>query len=36
METVVVVPSVGAERVDAFEAGFREHELPVNLVSVIR
>lgn len=29
METVVVVLSVGKDRVDEFEAGFREHELPV-------
>ena len=29
METVVVILSVGADRVDEFEAGFREHELPV-------
>ena len=29
METVVVVLSVGADRVEEFEAGFREHELPV-------
>jgi len=29
METVTVVLSVGVDRVDAFEAGFREHELPV-------
>jgi hypothetical protein len=29
METVVVVLSVGEDRVDEFEAGFREHELPV-------
>ena len=29
METVAVVLSVGADRVDEFEAGFREHELPV-------
>jgi hypothetical protein len=29
METVTVVLSVGRDRVDAFEAGFREHELPV-------
>jgi hypothetical protein len=29
METVVVVLSVAKDRVDEFEAGFREHELPV-------
>jgi hypothetical protein len=29
METVAVVLSVGMDHVDAFEAGFREHELPV-------
>ena len=29
METVVVVLSVGQDRVDEFEAGFREYELPV-------
>ena len=29
METVAVVLSVGRDRVDEFEAGFREHELPV-------
>ena len=29
METVAVVLSVGTDRVDEFEAGFREHELPV-------
>jgi hypothetical protein len=29
METVTVVLSVGRDRVGAFEAGFREHELPV-------
>ena len=29
METVAVVLSVGRDRVDAFEAGFREHEVPV-------
>jgi hypothetical protein len=29
METVAVVLSVGKDRVDEFEAGFREHELPV-------
>ena len=29
METVTVVLSVGRDRVDEFEAGFREHELPV-------
>ena len=29
METVVVVLNVRNEHVDAFEAGFREHELPV-------
>jgi len=29
METVAVVLSVGKDQVDAFEAGFREHELPV-------
>ena len=29
METVTVVLNVKAEHVDAFEAGFREHELPV-------
>jgi hypothetical protein len=29
METVVVVLSVGKDRVEEFEAGFREHELPV-------
>ena len=30
METVVVVLSVGKDRVDEFEAGFRQHELPVG------
>jgi hypothetical protein len=29
METVAVVLSVGQDRVEEFEAGFREHELPV-------
>jgi hypothetical protein len=29
MQTVTVVLSVGLESVDAFERGFREHELPV-------
>jgi hypothetical protein len=29
METVAVVLNVKAEDTDAFEAGFREHELPV-------
>jgi hypothetical protein len=29
METVAVVLSVGKDRVNEFEAGFREHELPV-------
>ncbi len=29
METVTVVLSVGNDRVGEFEAGFREHELPV-------
>jgi hypothetical protein len=29
METVTVVLSVDQAKVDAFEAGFREHELPV-------
>jgi len=29
METVVVVLNVGVDRVAEFEAGFREHELPV-------
>ena len=29
METVVVVLSVGKDRVEEFEAGFRQHELPV-------
>ena len=29
METVVVVLSVGNDRTEAFEAGFREHEFPV-------
>jgi hypothetical protein len=29
METVAVVLSVATDRVDEFEAGFREHELPV-------
>jgi hypothetical protein len=29
METVTVVLSVDQTKVDAFEAGFREHELPV-------
>jgi hypothetical protein len=29
METVAIVLSVGRDRVDAFEAGFREHEVPV-------
>ena len=29
METVAVVLSVGKDRVEAFESGFREHELPV-------
>jgi hypothetical protein len=29
METVAIVLSVGADRVEQFEAGFREHEVPV-------
>ena len=29
METVAVVLSVGNDHVEAFEAGFQEHELPV-------
>jgi hypothetical protein len=29
METVAIVLSVGRDRVDDFEAGFREHEVPV-------
>ena len=29
METVAIVQSVGRDRVDEFERGFREHELPV-------
>jgi hypothetical protein len=29
METVTVVLSVGRDRVEEFEAGFRKHELPV-------
>jgi len=29
METIAVVLSVGPEAVEAFEAGFREHELPI-------
>jgi len=29
METVAVVLSVGLDRVEEFEGGFREHELPV-------
>ena len=29
MQTVIVVLSVGREHVEAFERGFREHELPV-------
>ena len=29
METIAVVLSVKPDRVDAFEAGFREHELPI-------
>ena len=29
MDTVSVVLSVKADQVDAFEAGFREHELPI-------
>jgi hypothetical protein len=29
METVSVVLNVGEDQVEAFEAGFREHELPV-------
>jgi hypothetical protein len=29
METVAVVLSVGTDRVNEFETGFREHELPV-------
>lgn len=29
METVAVVLSVGIDQVEAFEAGFREHEIPV-------
>jgi len=29
MQTVIVVLSVALDSVDAFEAGFREHELPV-------
>ena len=29
METVAIVLSVGEDRIDEFEQGFREHELPV-------
>jgi hypothetical protein len=29
METVTVVLNVATQHVEAFEAGFREHELPV-------
>lgn len=29
METIGIVLTVGAEHVDAFELGFREHEVPV-------
>jgi hypothetical protein len=29
METVAVILSVGQEHTEAFEAGFRQHELPV-------
>ncbi len=29
METIAIVLSVGDDRVDDFEQGFREHELPV-------
>jgi len=29
METVAVILNVGSDRTEAFEAGFREHELPV-------
>ena len=29
METVAVILSVGADQVEAFERGFREHELPI-------
>jgi hypothetical protein len=29
METIAVVLSVGADHVEAFESGFRAHELPV-------
>ena len=29
METIAIVLSVGRDRVDEFEAGFRAHELPV-------
>lgn len=29
MQTITVVLSVGRDRVDEFERGFREHELPV-------
>jgi hypothetical protein len=29
MDTVVVVLSVGTDRTEEFEAGFREHELPI-------
>ena len=29
METIGIVLSVGRDRVDEFESGFREHELPV-------
>jgi len=29
VETVAIILSVGRDRVDEFEAGFREHELPV-------
>ena len=29
METIAVVLSVKPDQVDAFEAGFREHELPI-------
>jgi hypothetical protein len=29
METVAIVLSVGRDRVEEFEAGFRQHELPI-------
>jgi hypothetical protein len=29
METIAIVLSVGTDRVEEFEAGFRQHELPV-------